>query len=87
MLGGPRIIGAFQINNLEMNVSVKLSKSASEICGQRQVIPDLSVPAKKIAIEYDSDAFHDNVNQNRRDKKRIVALRHDGWQVFNLATN
>lgn len=87
VLGGSRKIGAFQINNIEMNVPVRLSTSASEICGQRQVIPDLSIPAKKVAIEYDSDAFHDNGNQNRRDKKRIDALQHDGWQVFSFVAD
>lgn len=78
LLGGPRKIGAFGITGLVLNNPVKLSNAAYSICGQRYVIPDISIPNKKIAIEYDSDAYHNNQNQNRHDKKRIDALQHDG---------
>lgn len=87
ILGASRKLGAFGIKNLVMNSPVVLSKPASEICGQSRVFPDLSIPEYKIAIEYDSDAYHDNINQNRHDKKRIDALQHDGWQVFTFVAD
>lgn len=78
ILCAPRNLGGFGVKNCVLNEPVKLSKSARIICGQEFVKPDISIPKNKIAIEYDSDYFHNNDEQNRRDKKRIDALQHDG---------
>lgn len=78
LLCASRTLGGFGITNCVLNEPVKLSKSAKVICGQEFVKPDISIPRNKIAIEYDSDFFHNNDEQNRRDKKRIDALQHDG---------
>lgn len=78
ILCAPRTLGGFGIANCVLNNPVKLSKSAKIICGQEFVKPDISIPKNKIAIEYDSDVFHNNDEQNRKDKKRIDALQHDG---------
>lgn len=78
MLAAPRKMGGYGIKHLRFNNTVNLSKQAKEICGQSIVIPDLSIRENKIAVEYDSDAFHGETFQNRKDKKRIGALSHDG---------
>lgn len=87
MLCAPTYLGGFGIKNAVMNQSITLSKSSSKLCGQKIIIPDISIPKYKIAIEYDSDSFHDNVNQNRKDKARIDALNYDKWKVFNFVPN
>lgn len=78
LLTGPRSIGAFGLNYCSLNQKVELSDKAALICSQSYVYPDISILNKKIAIEYDSDSFHDNENQNRKDKRRINALQYDG---------
>lgn len=78
ILCAARTLGGFGITNCVLNKPVKLSNSAKIICGQEFVKPDISISKNKIAIEYDSDVFHNNDEQNRRDKKRIDALQHDG---------
>lgn len=42
------------------------------------MIVDICCIKTKIAIEYDSRAFHSDAVQNRKDKLRIDALIHDG---------
>lgn len=78
LLTGPHSIGAFALKNCYLNMKIELSKKASQICGQKVVYPDICIPQKKIAIEYDSDFFHGEVSQNRKDKRRINALQSDG---------
>ena len=78
ILCAPKTLGGFGVANCVLNEPVKLSNSAKIICGQEFVKPDISIPNNKLAIEYDSDSFHNNDAQNRRDKKRIDALQHDG---------
>ena len=77
ILTAPHKVGGFGVKDLVLNEPVNLSKEAVEICGQDIIIPDISSSNKKIAIEYDSDTFHDDSNQNRRDKLQINALKHD----------
>ena len=81
LLAGPRSVGAFGLKNCCLNRKVKLSNKAASICNQPYVYPDICILNKKIAIEYDSDYFHDE-NQNRKDKRRINALQYDGWKTF-----
>lgn len=74
---GPRCLGMYGIKGLDLNKPVKLSKKASLIAGQSTVIPDLSISKYKVAIEYDSAQFHEDVKQGQKDKRRRDALVKD----------
>lgn len=78
MLFSSRKDGGFNIKNFESNNIIKISNDAKKICLQSSIKPDFSNKKHKIAIEYDSSKFHDNVAQNQKDKLRINALTHDG---------
>ena len=78
LLTGPRSIGAFNIKNCSLNHKINLSNKAAQICNQPYVYPDLCIKNSRIAIEYDSDFFHSESSQNRKDKRRINALQFDG---------
>lgn len=78
LLCGPRYLGFFQIKKFNLNMKVKLSKEAKSICGFDVIRPDMSLPEKKFALEYDSKRFHENVDQNQNDKIRALSLKHDG---------
>lgn len=77
-LCAPRKCGGYGIKNMKMNKAASLSAEAMRICGQKKIIPDISNAKRKIAIEYDSQSFHENLTQNRRDKLRLDAFVHDG---------
>ena len=78
MLCAPRKYGGYGIKNLKLNYKITLSQKATDILGYKTIRPDLSNPSKKIAIEYDSTAYHENANQNKHDKLRLNAFQNDG---------
>lgn len=84
LLCGPRKLGLFQVRTLLLNYRIDLSNEASAICKFSSIRPDLCNPQVKLAIEYDSKQFHENVEANQNDKSRLVALQHDGWKVISI---
>lgn len=78
----PRKIGAFSLSGMQLNQDIKLTKEACKICGSNIVRPDICNIKNKVAIEYESDAFHNNFEQLNHDKRRVDALYHDKWKVF-----
>lgn len=78
MLCAPRKFGGFGLTGFKLNMPIKLSSSARDILGYQTIRPDLCNPKYKIALEYDSNAFHDNEGQNTKDKLRLDALHNDG---------
>lgn len=83
-LCSPHYIGGYGISGIFLNRAVELSHEAKSMLPQHTIIPDLSNPKTKIAIEYDSSVYHEDPRQNQKDKMRINALLHDKWQVFSI---
>lgn len=74
----PRKYGSYGAKGFTFNKPIKLSQRSYDILGQTTIKPDLVNEATKVAIEYDSSAFHENADQNTRDKLRLDALHNDG---------
>lgn len=74
----PHRLGGYCLTNAQLNHKITLSKTGRTICRQNVLVPDLSIRKNKIAIEYDSNLFHDNAGQNNKDKLRIDAYIHEG---------
>lgn len=83
-LCGPRKLGFLQVKKLSLNSSITLSSEAKSICGFTNIRPDLCCMEHKLAIEYDSWAFHTETSSNQNDKARSLALQHDGWKVISI---
>lgn len=83
-LAGPRSKGFYGCKNLKFNQQVHIGYSSYKIAGQKTIIPDLSCVSKKIAIEYDSAYFHENIEQGQKDKRRRDALVSEGWKVRTI---
>lgn len=66
----PRKYGGYGLKNIKLNKTINLSKSSYNILGYNTIRPDLCNEKTKVAIEYDSSSFHDNANQNTKDKLR-----------------
>ena len=77
-LCGPRKYGCYGCENLDFNSKIVLSDEAAKIAGQKYILPDLSSKAKKIAIEYNSAKFHENIERGQKDQRRRDALVYDG---------
>lgn len=77
MLCMPRKLGGYGVTGMRLNSSIQLSNSALKEAGQNIIIPDISNIKTKVAIEYDSSVYHEDPQQNQRDKIRINALNHD----------
>lgn len=77
-LCAPRYLGGYGITGVCLNKPIHLSHTGASVCGQNMLVPDLSIVKNKIAIEYDSDSFHDNSDQNNKDKRRLDAYAHEG---------
>lgn len=76
-LAMPRDLGGYEISSLKANTQIQLSTQAREILKFPTIRPDLCNTKTKVAIEYDSNTFHDNTGQNAKDKLRAAALQHD----------
>lgn len=83
-LCAPRNHGGYGLTGFKANEQIVLSTQASEILKFRTLRPDLCNKKTKVAIEYDSNTFHDNSKQNEKDKIRAAALLHDGWTLFSI---
>lgn len=80
----PRKYGSYGARGFVFNKQIKLSQRSYDILGQTTIKPDLVNGTTKVAIEYDSSAFHDNADQNTKDKLRWDAMHNDGWKLFNF---
>lgn len=77
-LSTPRHLGGYEILGLEANNKIELSSQAREVLKYPTIKPDLCNKKTKVAIEYDSNTYHDNIKQNEKDKMRASALQYDG---------
>lgn len=75
-------IGGYGIKNFVSNYEIELSTGATNINGRSKIRPDLVCVKNKIALEYQSRAFHANPKQFEIDKIRSAALVYDGWRVI-----
>lgn len=83
-LCGDRKDGMYGCKNLKLNCPIEISEEAQQIAGQKTIVPDISNVEKKVAIEYNSKEFHENIDQGQKDQRRRDALVHDGWKVISF---
>lgn len=77
-LCAPRKYGGYALKGFSANTNIKLSEKAANMYGRSFIKPDLANVKTKIAIEYDSNAFHNNSNQNIFDKTRLDVFSYEG---------
>ena len=75
----PPNMGGYGLVQPALNHRVKLDAAAARITGTKTCSIDTAWPEQKVGIEYDSDAFHQNPE---KDRKRREALSHMGWSIF-----
>ena len=80
----PFSMGGFSIEQPELNAEIFLSHEGAAIAGQKSLKCDAAWRRKKVAVEYDSNQTHLDVNQHKKDKRRSTALNLSGYKLFTI---
>ena len=81
MLFLPSHEGGYGFAAPTLNHQVTLDDAASAITGTACCYVDMSWPKLRLGIEYDSSAWHADVEKDRR---RREALAHMGWTIYSI---
>lgn len=82
VLGLPTIKGGFGLGIPCLNFEIETSPAARAITGKHMFRCDLYYPSKGVAIEYESDEFHDGEDKRGHDSRRTAALMSMNRTVF-----
>lgn len=81
----PYRLGGYGIKDIQFNHEVWLSRDDQQLVGKRRFIIDLCIPSARIAIEYMSKRYHNNLNY-REDRERRDILEKMGFHVIWIET-
>lgn len=82
----PGRLGGFGMTDAQTNHRLELSRRGQKLSGRKTLVPDLFWPDQKIAIEYDSDAFHLSGRQLMLDATKRLALEAEGCKVITVTS-
>ena len=82
----PHSLGGYGLKGAIFNVEINLKEDAATRLGQQRCFIDLYYKQKKLAIEYDSFAFHNSPSQQGKDSIRSGILSRQGIDVLHLST-
>ncbi|MGI6731095.1 MAG: hypothetical protein ACOX5F_04240 [Anaerovoracaceae bacterium] len=86
LLNLPYILGGYGLGGATFNYEVKLSDEVALRLGQKRCFVDLYYKSSKVAVEYDSFAFHNSPLKQGKDAVRSVALKRQSIEVMHLST-
>lgn len=78
--------GGYGMPHPEMNGRVAIAQEASSRYGQRYRVCDLLWRKERVAVEYDSDAYHASVQKIAEDSARRSELMHAGISVLTMTS-
>lgn len=84
MLGLPPSKGGYGLGMPQMNHEIRASKQLNKRLSHTVYHCDLFWPESKVALEYDSSAFHANAQALTKDSKRMNDLEAMGITVFTV---
>lgn len=74
----PVSMGGYGLAKPKLNHRIDLGESSRKICGKKHVVCDLFWEDARLAVEYDSDAFHAGADRIASDSARRNALLGEG---------
>jgi hypothetical protein len=83
-LATSRARGGAGLGGFRLNETIALPRKLWDLAGMRSVIPDFHWEDRKVALEYDSDAYHLSPMDKMRDEGRRAALEKMGYHVTVL---
>jgi len=82
----PYALGGYGLNGAIFNYEIKLKDEASKRLGQKRCFADLYYKSAKMAVEYESFAFHHSPIDQGKDMVRSAILERQGVEVMRLST-
>ncbi|MFA5635787.1 MAG: hypothetical protein WC977_07760 [Anaerovoracaceae bacterium] len=82
----PHSLGGYGLDGAVFNYEIKLKDEAGERLGQKRCFTDLYYKSSKLAIEYESFAFHNSPSTQGKDSLRSAILDRHGIEVMHLNT-
>jgi len=76
--------GGCAIPDIELNKAIRLTDVGRILNGCNELRADLAVTRKKIAIEYNSNAFHLTPEQYSVDMNRQIGISQAGWKYIPI---
>jgi hypothetical protein len=86
ILALPNALGGYGLKGITLNYEIKLGNEGINRLGSKRCFIDLYYKLEKIAVEYESYAFHSSPSEQGRDMIRATVLERQGIQVMPLST-
>lgn len=86
ILALPHALGGYGLNGAVFNHEIKLKSEARIRLGQSHCFTDLYYKQAKLAVEYESFAYHNNPSEQGKDVMRSAILERQGVDVMHLST-
>ncbi len=82
----PHAIGGYGLGDAVFNYEIELKDEAGKRLGQKRCFADLYYKKAKLAVEYESFAFHNSPSEQGKDMMRASTLARQGVKVMRLST-
>ncbi len=82
----PHALGGYGLDGAVFNYEIKLKDEAGKRLGQKRCFTDLYYKQAKLAVEYESFAFHNSPLKQGKDMMRSAILGRQGVEVTRLST-
>jgi hypothetical protein len=82
----PHALGGYGLNGAVFNHEIKLNHEARLRLGQSRCFTDMYYRQAKLAVEYDSLAYHNSPLEQGKDMIRAAVLERQGIDVMHLST-
>lgn len=82
----PNSMGGFGIKGAVFNYEIKLNSESAKLLGQDRCFADLYYKQARLAVEYDSFAYHHRPSEQGKDAIRSTCLSRQGIKIINLKT-
>jgi len=82
----PHALGGYGLNGAVFNHGIKLNHEARVRLGQSRCFTDIYYKQGKLAVEYESFAYHNSPSEQGKDVVRSAVLERQGIDVMHLST-
>lgn len=82
----PHALGGYGLDGTVFNHEIKLNNEAAKRLGQKRCFADLYYKQAKLAVEYESFAFHNSPMEQGKDAMRSAILERQNVEVMHLST-
>jgi len=82
----PHALGGYGLNGAVFNHEINLRNEADNHLGRRRCFMDLYYKPAKLAVEYESFAYHSSPSKLGKDAIRSAILERQGVKVMHLST-